>query len=61
MIGRGAYANFIAYATSKWGLEGFSQTLAAEARSVEYSGQFRRARLRRNQTHRLSAAANRNR
>lgn len=32
-IGRGAYANFIAYATSKWGLEGFSQTLAAEARS----------------------------
>ncbi|MEA2657815.1 MAG: hypothetical protein QOF64_400 [Candidatus Binatota bacterium] len=33
MIGRGAYANFLAYATSKWGLEGFSQTLAAEARS----------------------------
>lgn len=33
MIGRGAYANFIAYATSKWGLEGFTQTLAAEARS----------------------------
>ena len=32
-IGRGAYANFIAYATSKWGLEGFTQTLAAEARS----------------------------
>jgi 3-oxoacyl-[acyl-carrier protein] reductase len=32
MIGRGAYANFIAYATSKWGLEGFTQTLAAEAR-----------------------------
>jgi 3-oxoacyl-[acyl-carrier protein] reductase len=30
MIGRGAYANFVAYATSKWGLEGFSQTLAAE-------------------------------
>jgi NAD(P)-dependent dehydrogenase (short-subunit alcohol dehydrogenase family) len=24
MIGRGAYANFLAYATSKWGLEGFS-------------------------------------
>ena len=23
MIGRGAYANFLAYATSKWGLEGF--------------------------------------
>ena len=33
MIGRGAYANFIAYATSKWGLEGFSRTLAVEARS----------------------------
>ena len=32
-IGRGAYANFIAYATSKWGLEGFTQTLAAEVRS----------------------------
>lgn len=32
-VGRGAYANFIAYATSKWGLEGFTQTLAAEARS----------------------------
>jgi 3-oxoacyl-[acyl-carrier protein] reductase len=32
MIGRGAYANFLAYATSKWGLEGFSQTLAAETR-----------------------------
>lgn len=34
MIGRGAYANFVAYATSKWGLEGFSQTLAAEVRSA---------------------------
>jgi len=34
MIGRGAYANFLAYATSKWGLEGFSQTLAAEVRSA---------------------------
>lgn len=32
-IGRGAYANFIAYATSKWGLEGFTQTLAAEGRT----------------------------
>lgn len=32
-IGRGAYANFAAYAASKWGLEGFSQTLAAETRS----------------------------
>jgi 3-oxoacyl-[acyl-carrier protein] reductase len=34
MMGRGAYANFTAYATSKWGLEGFTQTLAAEARST---------------------------
>lgn len=34
-IGRAAYANFIAYATSKWGLEGFTQTLAAEARSYD--------------------------
>ena len=33
MVGRGAYANFIAYAASKWGLEGFTQTLAAETRS----------------------------
>jgi 3-oxoacyl-[acyl-carrier protein] reductase len=33
MIGRGAYANFLAYATSKWGLEGFTQTLAAEVRA----------------------------
>jgi NAD(P)-dependent dehydrogenase (short-subunit alcohol dehydrogenase family) len=32
-IGRGAYANFSAYATSKAGLEGFTQTLAAEVRS----------------------------
>ena len=32
-IGRGAYPHFIAYATSKWGLEGFTQTLAAELRS----------------------------
>jgi NAD(P)-dependent dehydrogenase (short-subunit alcohol dehydrogenase family) len=32
-IGRSAYANFIAYAASKWGLEGFTQTLAAEVRS----------------------------
>ncbi|SRR5581483_647932 len=31
-IGRGAYANFAAYAASKWGLEGLTQTLAAEAR-----------------------------
>ena len=34
MIGRGAYPNFVAYATSKWGLEGFSQSLAAETRSA---------------------------
>ena len=33
MIGRGAYANFTAYAASKWGLEGFTATLAAETRS----------------------------
>jgi 3-oxoacyl-[acyl-carrier protein] reductase len=32
-IGRMAYPNFIAYSTSKWGLEGFSQALAAELRS----------------------------
>jgi short-subunit dehydrogenase len=30
---RGAYANFIAYGTSKCCLEGFTQTLAAEVRS----------------------------
>lgn len=29
-IGRGAYSNFSAYAASKWGVEGFTQTLAAE-------------------------------
>jgi NAD(P)-dependent dehydrogenase (short-subunit alcohol dehydrogenase family) len=33
MIGRGAYANFAAYAASKWGLEGLTATLAAETRS----------------------------
>jgi NAD(P)-dependent dehydrogenase (short-subunit alcohol dehydrogenase family) len=32
-IGRGVYVNFCAYAVSKWGLEGFTQTLAAEVRS----------------------------
>ncbi|MBI4490319.1 MAG: SDR family NAD(P)-dependent oxidoreductase [Deltaproteobacteria bacterium] len=32
LIGRGAYANFGAYAVSKWGIEGFTQTLAAEVR-----------------------------
>jgi len=31
-IGRGAYANFAAYAASKWGLEGFTQTLAIEVK-----------------------------
>ncbi len=35
MIGRGAYANFAAYAASKWGLEGFTVTLAAETRSSD--------------------------
>ncbi len=29
-VGRGAYANFAAYATSKWGIEGFTRTLAVE-------------------------------
>jgi 3-oxoacyl-[acyl-carrier protein] reductase len=33
MIGRSGYANFAAYAASKWGLEGFTQTLAMEVRS----------------------------
>lgn len=33
MIGRGAYANFSAYAASKWGIEGLTQTLATEVRS----------------------------
>ena len=32
-IGRMAYPNFIAYSTSKHGLEGFTQALAAEVRS----------------------------
>jgi NAD(P)-dependent dehydrogenase (short-subunit alcohol dehydrogenase family) len=32
-IGRGAYANFGAYAVSKWGIEGFTQSLAAEVES----------------------------
>ncbi|HET8563219.1 MAG TPA: SDR family oxidoreductase [Candidatus Binatia bacterium] len=32
-VGRSAYPNFTAYAASKWGLEGFTQTLAAETRS----------------------------
>ena len=33
-IGRMAYPNFIAYSTSKYGLEGFTQALAAELRSL---------------------------
>ena len=33
-IGRMAYPNFIAYSTSKFGLEGFTQALAAELRSL---------------------------
>ena len=33
-IGRMAYPNFIAYSTSKHGLEGFTQALAAELRST---------------------------
>jgi len=33
MIRRSAFANFTAYAASKWGLEGFTLTLAAEVRS----------------------------
>ena len=32
-LGRTGYANFGAYAVSKWGLEGFTQTLATEVRS----------------------------
>lgn len=32
-VGRGAYANFAAYAASKWGIEGLTQTLAAELKS----------------------------
>jgi NAD(P)-dependent dehydrogenase (short-subunit alcohol dehydrogenase family) len=32
-IGRMAYPHFIAYSTSKWGLEGFTQALASELRS----------------------------
>lgn len=33
MIGRQGYANFAAYAASKWGVEGLTQTLAAELRN----------------------------
>lgn len=32
MIGRQGYANFSAYAASKWGIEGLTQTLASELR-----------------------------
>ena len=52
-IGRSAYANFIAYATSKWGLEGFTQTLAAETRSPRRSRQLRGTRLCCDQANRL--------
>jgi 3-oxoacyl-[acyl-carrier protein] reductase len=34
MVGRGAYANFVAYAASKWGVEGLTVTLTAELRSI---------------------------
>ena len=37
-IGRGAYANFAAYAVSKWGVEGLTQTLAAEVKSHNIRG-----------------------
>ena len=33
MIGRRGYPNFAAYAASKWGVEGLTQTLAAELRN----------------------------
>jgi NAD(P)-dependent dehydrogenase (short-subunit alcohol dehydrogenase family) len=33
MLGRSGYTDYIAYSTSKWGLEGFTQVLAAEVRS----------------------------
>lgn len=33
-IGRGGFANFGAYAVSKWGLEGLTQTLAVETQSL---------------------------
>jgi len=32
-IGRSGYAHFTAYAASKWGVEGFTQSVAAEVRS----------------------------
>ena len=34
MVGRGAYANFVGYAASKWGVEGLTVTLAAELSSA---------------------------
>jgi NAD(P)-dependent dehydrogenase (short-subunit alcohol dehydrogenase family) len=33
MLGRSSYTDYIAYSSSKWGLEGFTQVLAAEVRS----------------------------
>jgi NAD(P)-dependent dehydrogenase (short-subunit alcohol dehydrogenase family) len=33
MLGRCGYTDYIAYSASKWGLEGFTQVLAAETRS----------------------------
>ncbi len=33
MVGRGAYANFVGYAASKWGVEGITVTLASELSS----------------------------
>jgi NAD(P)-dependent dehydrogenase (short-subunit alcohol dehydrogenase family) len=35
MVGRGAYANFVGYAASKWGVEGLTTTLAAELRDEQ--------------------------
>ena len=35
MIGRQGYPNFSAYGASKWGIEGLTQTLAAELRDAK--------------------------
>ncbi len=61
MIGRGAYANFIAYATSKWGLEGFTQTLAAEVRSSRIFGSIPSSPVTSPPSSPAFTAANRNR
>ena len=53
-VGRGAFANFIAYATSKWGLEGFTQTLGCGHSFFEHTDQLCRTRLCGNQVNRLS-------